>query len=173
MRPSARNCLVGLLAAFALNGCYASYRVAPLPVPIVLVSPSLFVLRPTDASPADSIEGCVATRVEARVREVRGDTIFLIAPRILARPRLFGTCLWTGDAHVVISDHPDLRAEGVRLSAGRSLRSGGTRVLRGRPAAARNPPPGRVLAIRRRDDPVTPCPIPVRQLSNHIKDGSR
>ena len=124
MHPLIRRAAALLFVVLSLAGCYTVRRVAVTPVPIVLVSPSPFMLYRTEATAADTARSCAAMRAEGAMSRVRGDTLFLSAARITAYPPRRTRCQVAGLVHVVLSDHPDLQAESYSYSKDRSALAG-------------------------------------------------
>jgi hypothetical protein len=110
-----------LLALSGTPGCYVKRTTPVVPVPIHLASPGGFLIRhgPVDASV--STGQCRVVEARGELERLSGDTLVFRRVSYIRQPKGDTRCQLGAPNYVVISQHPELRAQSKQFSAGRTL----------------------------------------------------
>ncbi len=113
-----------LLCALVATGCLSVTRRPATERWVRLGSPSAFVLLAPGAPGAGPSPVCRVNRLEGSIQTVRGDTLTLVHVRNVRVVSPSPACPVVEAFHLVLADHPDVRAEragrdpgGIILSA--------------------------------------------------------
>jgi hypothetical protein len=99
--------LAALVVACSLfTGCYTTHRFPAAPIPVRLASSSGFKLMQHSGGAS-----CTVRRAEIEFAALSGDTLHFSRARELGPPAGATACEALGAGFIVLSDHPELRAE--------------------------------------------------------------
>ncbi len=92
------------------TSCYTTHRFPAAPIPVRLASASGFQLVQA-ASEVSVASSCTVRRAEVEFAALSGDTLHFSRATVLAQPPGAVPCASLNAGFVVLSDHPELRAE--------------------------------------------------------------